>query len=138
MGAMTNKLETYLLNHMFRNIPYQSPASVTIGLIADVSNVELVESETITEITNVGRVTVSCITGWSEPFTSGTAMAVKNKAEIAFSVATLSQGLVNGVGIFSNDGKNELLFYGALTNPRTINQGDQFVFPSGSLKVTFN
>jgi hypothetical protein len=135
MGAMTDKLETYLLNHMFRNIPYQSPVSVTIGLIADVSNVELVESGTITEITNVGRVTVSCSSGWSEPFASGTAMAVKNKAEIAFSGATSYQGLVNGVGIFNN---NELIFYGALTNPRTINQGDQFVFPSGSLKVTFN
>jgi len=132
---MTNKLETYLLNHMFRNISYQSPTSVQIGLIAGVSNVDLVESGTITEITNVGRVTVSCSSGWSEPFTSGTAMAVKNKAEIAFSGATSNQGMVSGVGIFNN---NELIFYGALTNPRDLRQGDEFVFPSGSLKITFN
>lgn len=135
MGAMTNKLETYLLNHMFRNISYQSPTSVQIGLIAGVSNVDLVESGTITEITNVGRVTVSCSSGWSEPFTSGTAMAVKNKTEIAFSGATSNQGMVSGVGIFNN---NELIFYGALTNPRDLRQGDEFVFPSGSLKITFN
>jgi hypothetical protein len=58
MGAMTNKLETYLLNHMFRNISYQSPTSVQIGLIAGVSNVDLVESGTITEITKSNRVSV--------------------------------------------------------------------------------
>jgi hypothetical protein len=133
MGAMTDKLEQDLLKLLFRNTAYAPPASVTVKLLADVSNIAAVEAGTVTVVGS--GVAVSCSTGWEDPFESGTAYAVKNKADITFGIAQSNLGTVNGVGIYND---TNLIFYGALTNPRTINQGDQFVFPSGSLKVTFN
>lgn len=133
MGAMTDRLEQDLLNLLFRNTAYTPPASVNIKLLTDVSNVAAVEAGTVTPVGSVA--TVSCPSGWSEPFESGTAYAVKNKGDITFESATSNLGTVNGVGIYNG---TNLIFYGALTNPREIRQGDQFVFPSGSLKVTFN
>ena len=133
MGAMTDRLEQDLLSLLFRNTAYTPPASVDVKLLADVSNIAAVEAGTVTVVGS--GVAVSCSTGWSAPFESGTAYAVKNQGDITFEKAGSNLGTVNGVGIYN---AGNLIFYGALTNPREIRQGDQFVFPSGSLKVTFN
>lgn len=139
MGAMTNYLESGLLSHLFKKTGIGTPPDVLyVGLLTDASNTDALEAGNGTLIALEPKtVVVSGNTSWSTPFESGSAMAVKNIIDISFPKASGNKGFTSGVAIYLNSESN-MLFYGSLTNPREIRDGDQFVFPSGSLKITFN
>ena len=143
MAALTNSAESGLLNHFFRGIALQSPSNVYIGLLGSYVSQAVEAGDISAEITGDGfpRQPAPCTPQfWSAPYTSGTATAVHNLSGIEFLTAGTSKGWVTGVIISKtvSGGGADTLFHGQLTNSREIRQGDQFVFPSGSLKITFD
>ena len=140
MGALTNYLESGLINHVFRGASYTAPSTLYIGLTKSFVSGNI-ESGSIDEpsVGNYARQEyTSNGTNWITPYASGSATATHNTSAIEFPVATASIGTISGVFIADNDTSGNILFYGALSSPRDIREGDQFVFSSGALAITFN
>lgn len=140
MGALTNYLESGLINHVFRGSAYSAPSTLYIGLVKNFVS-ESIESGVLDEPTtgNYSRQAyASNSVNWIAPYVSGTALMTHNTSAIEFSVATANIGDVSGVFISDNASSGNVLFYGQLSSSRNIRSGDQFVFSSGSLKVSFD
>jgi hypothetical protein len=140
MGALSNYLESGLINHVFRGVSFLAPSTLYIGLAKSLNSGNL-ELGNIDEASGGGyqRQSYSAnASNWILPYTSGSATATHNLSAIEFSVATANIGTVSGIFISDSSTSGNLLFYGALSYPRDIREGDQFVFSSGSLRVTLD
>lgn len=140
MGALSNYLESGLLNHVFRGVPFSSPSTLYIGLTKSLNSGNL-ELGTIDEPSGGGYSRQGYLASsgnWISPYTSGYATATHNLSVIEFPIATASIGDVSGIFIADASTSGNILFYGALSYPRNIREGDQFVFSSGSLRITFD
>lgn len=140
MSALSNYLESGLLNHMFRAVSYTAPSPLYIGLTQSFNSGNL-EANVVDEPSTGGYARQSYIsntTNWIAPYASGSATATHNNISIEFPVATVDIGNISGVFIADASTAGNVLFYGALSSSRNIRTGDQFVFSSGSLKITFN
>lgn len=138
MAALTNYLESGLINHLLRGIPYTAPSTLYIGLTKSFISGNL-ESGIVDEPSSgsYARQSYSSSTSnWITPFNSGAISGVTyNTNQIAFPVATSDIGTVSGVFIADDPTGGNILLFGLLSSPRYIRDGDQFVFSSGSLKV---
>lgn len=140
MASLTNYLESGILNHLFRQSSYVAPSAVYIGLNKSFISGNI-ETGNIDE-PNIGSYVrqqyISNQSRWSAPYQSGSATAINNNYPIEFPVATENIGNISGVFISDASISGNILFYTAIASPRTIREGDQFVIPSGSLKITFD
>uniref|UniRef100_UPI00046EB276 phage tail fiber protein n=1 Tax=Paenibacillus ehimensis TaxID=79264 RepID=UPI00046EB276 len=66
----------------------------------------------------------------------GGKQTIKNSADIEFPVATADWGTVTHIGIRDAATGGNLLYFGALTAPRTILSGDRFKLLTNSLVLT--
>jgi hypothetical protein len=137
MGALTNYLESGLLNHIFRNTAYPASATLYIGLIKNFI-LDDIENGIIDEPAIPRQPYNSNATNWITPYASGSALATHNTSAIEFPIATTNIGNISGVFIADNISSGNVLFYSLLSSSRNIRQNDQFILPSGSLKITFN
>jgi len=140
MGALSNYLESGILNHIFRESKLSDWKILYVGLVSSYSATTL-ENGVSNEITNASykRQAVPVKnTVWSEPYASGNATAIHNASGITFPPSDGDTGNVQGVIICTAESGGDLLFHGPLTNTRNVTDQSQFVFPSGSLKVTFD
>lgn len=140
MGALSNYLESGILNHVFRGISYSAPATLYIGLTRSFNSGNL-ESGVIDEPSSGSYARQAYSTGtsgWIAPYSYGTAMATHNTSSVEFPIATANIGDVSGVFISDDLTSGNLLFYGSLSSSRNIREGDQFVFSSGALKISLN
>jgi hypothetical protein len=70
-------------------------------------------------------------------FPAASAGSCANDVAIAFPTATANWGTVTAFGIFDASTAGNLLYWGALTTPRTINNGDPTpTFAIGALVIT--
>jgi hypothetical protein len=140
MAALTNYLESGLLNHIFRNNPYSPPSSLYIGLNKSFISGNI-ETGTVDEPASgayARQTYLSNSSKWIAPFSSGSTMVTHNTSAIEFPVATANIGNISGVFISDSLTSGNILFYGQLTSARNVREGDQFIFPSGALRVTLN
>ena len=141
MGALSDYLESGILNHIFRGTKITDWSDLYIGLVSAYT-AEALEGGISSELSGGGyeRVKFKVSEGnWTAPYASGQATAIHNKSGIAFPTATSDIGTVAGVVICNAQAPGgDLLFHGPLTNSRTLTKDSQFVFPSGTLKVTFD
>ena len=140
MSALSNYAESGLINHMLRGIAYTAPSTVYVGLVKGFNSGNL-ESGIVDEPNTGGYVRqayVSNSSNWIAPYVSGSATATHNTTAIEFPVATASVGDISGVFISDAAVSGNILFYGQLSSPRNVREGDQFVFSSGALKISFN
>lgn len=139
MPALTNYLETKILNYLFRGISYTPPGTLYIGLTQSFDSGSL-KSGIVDEPSTGGyaRQSYSATSGnWIAPYYSGIIAAVThNTTQIQFPVATSDIGDVSGIFIADDPASGNVLFFGQLSSPRYIRNGDQFVFSSGSLKAS--
>jgi hypothetical protein len=67
---------------------------------------------------------------------SGTSGTTSNNNTITFPAPTANWGTITGVGIFDASTSGNLLFYGALSQSKTVNNGDAAPnFPAAALSV---
>ncbi|NNU89756.1 hypothetical protein [Anoxybacillus sp. CHMUD] len=126
MSAISNYLENALINAVLRNTPYTSPSAVYLALYTS----DPTDANTGTEVTG-GSYQRQQIT-----FSAPSDGMVSNSNEILFPVATDNWGTVTHIGILDAATGGNLLFYGAVTTPKTISTNDQLKINVGDISIT--
>jgi hypothetical protein len=113
-GSKSDYLENKLLDHVLTNTAYTSPTTVYVGLYT----VAPTDAGGGTEVTgnNYAREAVT--------FATASSGATSNDAEVEFGTPSATWGEVVAFGVFDADTAGNLLYWGELTNAKTINSGD--------------
>ncbi len=145
MSAMSDYLENKLVDHIFRAQSFSAPATLYVALFTSAPS----DSGGGTEVSggNYARASVtSSLANWagtqsagSTTASSGTGGQTSNNGAITFNAPSgANWGTVTHFGIFDAASSGNLLFHGALTAPKTINDGDSAPsFQTAQLAVTF-
>jgi len=143
MSAMSDYLENKLVDQLFRGQTAPTTTTLYVGLLTAAPS----DSGGGTEVSggSYARVAVtSSLANWagtqaaaSTVASSGTGGQTSNNAAITFTTPTATWGTVTHFGIYDASTAGNLLFWGALTISKTINQADTVTFPAASLSVTF-
>ena len=134
--AMSDYLESGLLNMLLRDGTFSKPATVAIALCTAVPY-EYQNGATIPELPNTGgyarKINCSGDAFWNQNVHG----SGSNIAETLWANASANWGYVSGVALVDSAtyGAGNVLFYGALNNPRIVLNGDAFKFNAGSLTV---
>ena len=127
MAAMSNYLETALVNAVLRNTSYTSPTTVYVGLFTS----DPTDAGSGTEVS--GGSYARKAMAFSAPSNGATS----NSSAVEFDQATASWGTVTHFGLFDASSSGNLLLHGALTASKTIDSGDVFKFATSALTATF-
>lgn len=140
---MSDYLENKLIDQLFRAQSAPSSATLYVGLLTAAPS----DSGGGTEVSggSYARVAVaSSLANWagtqsagSTVASSGTSGQTSNNGAITFPTPTAGWGTVTHFGIYDAASGGNLLFYGALTIAKTVNQADTVTFPAASLSITF-
>lgn len=143
MSAMSDYLENKLVDQLFRGQTAPTTTTLYVALLTAAPS----DSGGGTEVTggSYARVAVtSSLANWagtqaaaSTVASSGTGGQTSNNAAITFPTPTATWGTVTHFGIYDASSGGNLLFWGALTISKTINQSDTVTFPAASLSITF-
>lgn len=143
MSAMSDYLENKLVDHLFRAQTFAAPATLHVGLLTAAPS----DSGGGTEVSGNAYARVAVTTALtafagtqsagSTVASSGTGGQTSNNAVITFPTPTGNWGTVSHFGIYDAASSGNLLFWGALTISKAINQGDTVSFPAASLTITF-
>lgn len=129
MSAMSDYLETAILNHIFRQTTFASPSAIYIALYTTSTD----DNNTVAEITAAGY-TRKQVT-FNAPTVSGTSTIVTNAAGILFPVAEADWGTITNIGLFDAQSAGNLLYHGALATPKEILTGDILTFLEQDLTI---
>lgn len=145
MSAMSNYLENKLVDAILRGQTFTSPTNTYVALFTS----DPTDAASGTEVSggSYARVGVSgALASWagtqsagSTTASSGTGGQTSNNSAITWGAApTANWGVVTHFAIFDAVSAGNMLFHGALTAPKTINNGDPAPsFPTGALVITF-
>lgn len=146
MSQISNYTENKILDLLFRGQAYTAP-TVYVGLFTAAPSA----AGGGTEVTgnNYARVKTAASTsqglgdwtatqGGSSSASSGTSGNTTNVNALNFPTPSASWGSVQWFGLFDAASGGNLLWWGPLTIPKTINQADVVSFPAGSLSVTLS
>ena len=126
MAAMSNYLEDALINATLRNTTYTSPATVYVGLFTS----DPTDAGTGTECTGASYARKSMAFG------APSNGASTNSSDVEFDQATGAWGTITHFGILDALTSGNLLYHGALTSSKVIEDGDVFKFASAAVSVT--
>ncbi|MCR4300971.1 MAG: hypothetical protein NUV51_05115 [Sulfuricaulis sp.] len=143
MSAMNDYLENKIVDHVFRTSSYTKPTVLAVALYAAAPG----ETGGGTEVTGGAYARVSnnpLNTNWNATQggttgdSSGTGGLTDNAGVLTFPTPTANWGVVTHFAILDAATAGNFLLYGALTTPKTVNNGDPApTFPAGALDVTF-
>lgn len=143
MSAMSDYLENKLIDQIFRGQSAPTTTTLYVGLLTAAPS----DSGGGTEVSggSYARVAVSSsLSNWagtqsagSTVASSGTSGQTSNNGAITFPTPTAGWGTVTHFGIYDAASGGNLLFFGALTIAKTVNQADTVTFPAASLSITF-
>lgn len=126
MAAMSNYLETALVNASLRNTSFTSPATVFVALYTT----DPTDANTGTEVTG------GSYARQSATFAAPSNGASTTNADVTFPTATANQGTITHFGIMDALTGGNLLYHGLLNNSKTIQTGDILKIEAGNLTVT--
>ena len=143
MAAMSDYLENKLIDQLFRGQTAPTTSNLYVALFTSTPT----DSTPGTEPSGNGYARVqiaSGLTTWSgtqgagsTTASSGATGTTSNNGSITFPTPLANWGVVTHFGIFDAATSGNMLFHGALTITKTINQDDTVAFPAGSLSLTF-
>lgn len=143
MSAMSDFLENRLIDQLFRGQAAPTTTTLHVGLLTAAPS----DSGGGTEVSggSYARVAVtSSLANWAGTQSAGSSVAstgsggqTSNNVAITFPTPTAGWGNVTHFGIYDAASGGNLLFWGALTIAKTINQADTVTFPAASLSITF-
>jgi len=129
MSSFSNYTENLLLNWLLTTNSATRPTAWYVGLFTAAPS----DAGGGTEVTGNGYARVA--TGTIS--ISGTSTTATNAAAIEFAAASGGNwGTITHAAIFDASTGGNMLAWAALTTSRTINSGDVFRIPAGSLTVT--
>ena len=128
MAELSDYLENNLLDHVLRNVSYTSPTTVYVGLYTsdpadDNSGTEVSGGSYARQILSV---------------TTATDGIVTSSADVTFPQATESWGTISHIGLLDAVSSGNLLMHTPLTTSKTIDEGDIFKIPLGSLTASMD
>jgi hypothetical protein len=134
MSAMSDYLENNLILHIFRTGSWTKPTVLAVALFTAAPS----DSGGGTEVSGGSYARVDrppLDANWAAP-AAGNGLT-DNVAAITFPTPTANWGVVTHFAIFDALTVGNLLFWGALTTPKTINNGDPAPsFAIGAIDVT--
>ncbi|REK68007.1 MAG: hypothetical protein C6P35_03290 [Cohnella sp.] len=130
--AVSNYLANALLNQVFRNTAYTRPTTVYVALYTS----NPTAADTGTEVSGGGYARQAVTFG--APTSVNGKQTISNSAVITFPTATAPWGTITHVGIRDAATGGNLLYYGAVDNPRSILANDIFKFLANSLSLSLN
>lgn len=143
MSAMSDYLENKLIDQIFRGQSAPTTTTLYVGLLTAAPS----DSGGGTEVSggSYARVAVSSsLSNWAGTQSAGSTVAssgssgqTSNNGAITFPTPTAGWGTVTHFGIYDASSGGNLLFFGALTIAKTVNQADTVTFPAASLSITF-
>jgi hypothetical protein len=143
MSAMSNYLENKIVDQLFRGQAAAATATLYVGLLTSAPS----DAGGGTEVSggSYARVAVaSSLANWAGTQSAGSTVAstgtggqTSNNVALTFATPTANWGTVTHFGIYDATTGGNLLFHGALTIAKTINQADTVTFPAASLSITF-
>lgn len=143
MSAMSDFLENRLIDQLFRGQAAPTTTTLHVGLLTSAPS----DTGGGTEVSggSYARVAVAASlanfagtqSAGSTVASSGSGGQTSNNVAITFATPTATWGTVTHFGIYDAATGGNLLFYGALTIAKTINQADTVTFPAASLAITF-
>lgn len=145
MSQASNYLENKLTDHIFRGTTFTAPTGLYISLHTADPTDAANGAEVTTVATAYARVLVTPSTGnWAgtnsagqTTLSSGTGGQSSNNGTITFPSPTGSWGSVTHFGVWDLQTSGNLLVFGALGTPKTINGGDAAPsFAAAALTVT--
>lgn len=124
MAALSDALETALLNHLLRNISYTSPVTVYLALFT----ADPTDAGTGAEVTG-GSYARQAIT-----FNAPSGGVATNSSQEDY--LNMPGATVTHLGLFDAATAGVLLFHGPLTESKVVNAGDTFTVNAGDLSVS--
>ena len=128
--SKSDYLENKLLDHIFGATVYTPPATLYIALYTSDPG----DADAGTEVTG-GSYARQAVANTPANWPDATNGQKSNANAIVFPQATASWGTVTHVGIRDALTGGNLLYSGALTTPRTVNNGDTFSFAATQLVI---
>jgi hypothetical protein len=130
MAAMTDYLENKIIDWLLRGQAFTPPSTVYVGLFTTAPT----DAGGGVEVSggSYARVAVACtLANWagtqgagSTTASTGSSGTTSNNVAITFPAPTANWGTVTAFGLFDAATGGNLLIYGNLTTPKTINNGD--------------
>lgn len=130
MAAFSDYLENKLIDQIFRAQAFTFPGTLYIALFTATPS----DSGGGTEVTggSYARVSSACsLANWagtqsvgSTTASTGTGGTTSNNSALTFPAPTANWGTITSFGIFDAATNGNLLVWGALTTPKTVNNGD--------------
>lgn len=135
MSAASDFLENAVLNHVLGNTTYTPATTLHLGLFTNGSTNASVnlEAGTLTDEVSGGSYARQTIT-----FTAASAGSSPNTATVTFPTATASWGEITHVAVMDAATAGNVLFWGTVTTPKTIESGDTFQVSAGNLTITLS
>lgn len=137
MAAMSDYLENQLIDHIFRTNSFSKPSTLAIGLWNTVLD-DTSTGATFGEVSG-GTYTRQTLGPDDAAWSAGTGSGITgNLSAISWTCGDGGGwGVINTVAILDDTtiGAGNILFYGLVSTPRTINNGDVFTFDIGNLLV---
>jgi hypothetical protein len=128
MAAISDYYENKIIDHMLRAQAFTPPSTIYLALYT----VAPTDAGGGTEVSGGGYAR-QAIT-----LSAASAGATSNSADITFPTATADWGTIVAVGIFDISTGGNLLWYGNLTQSKTVNNGDTFKINAGDLDITLD
>lgn len=130
MAALSDYLENKLIDQLFRGQAYTFPSKLYVGLLTAAPS----DTGGGTEVTggSYARVeTNASLAAWagtqaaaSTAASSGTSGTTSNNLAVTFPAPTANWGSVTHAALYDASTSGNMLVWGALTVPKTINNGD--------------
>jgi hypothetical protein len=141
MAAMTDFLENKLVDHLFRGTSFTAPTALYVGLLTAAPS----DTGGGTEVTGGSYARVSWApngTNWTNTQNSGTGVSsgtggtTSNSGAITFPAPTANWGTISHFAIYDASTVGNMLWWGALTQSKTVNNGDAAPsFQAGALSI---
>ena len=130
MTAFSNYLEAALLNHVLNSNTFADPAIVYVALFTAAPS----DAGGGTEATGGSYARVAMDSSGADLWTVTNGHA-ENTSDITFPTATASWGTLTHVAIFDASVAGNLLFWGALSASKQVDNGGVFRFLAGQLQI---
>lgn len=135
MSQMSDYLEVELRKHIFRTGSFTKPSALYVSL----HTADPTDAGTGTEVSGGSYARVQrdpLDANWTGA--SSTSGLTDNAAAITFPSPTANWGVVTHFAIWDASTSGNMICYGSLTTPKTINNGDAAPsFATGDLDITF-
>ena len=135
MSAASNYLENKVLDHVLTATSYTAPTTRFLALFTNTSTNAATNLEAGT-LTDEVTTSSSAYVRKAVTFAAASSGTSASNATVTFDTATANWGTITHIAVMDASTSGNVLFWGAVTTPKTIETGDTFQVSSGNLTIS--